>query len=265
MNRIQENLYLLNENEKTILSYIDNHGSQVSRMNIQELADAVYVSTATIVRLCKKLGLSGFNDLKYEIRQSILAQEEHGDTSLDLKGILSRSLSAMRQMEEQVNTPGFEQVIHRLCGEGNLFLFARGLTYMPMNYMYNMLLSVDRNCILYMDPPLMYNATTQMDSGDMAVIASSGGVTKEVVKAAEMVKDSGAFLAVLSSTEETPLRELADACFLCPSPKRRFHDVDLNSRMPIAFMTELILNSYLARLNLNPPMDPRVYVDLKNW
>ena len=261
----QEHLALLNENEKTILSYIDSHGSQVSRMSIQQLADAVFVSTATIVRLCKKLELNGFNDLKYGIRQSIWADHEHADTSLDFKGILSGSLLALRQMEKQVDSPQFEEVISRLGSDGNLFLFARGLTYMPMNYMYNMLLSVDRNCILYIDPPLMYNATMQMEEGDMAVIATSGGATKEVIKAAGMVRDSGAFLAVLSSTEETPLKELADAFFLCPSPKRRFHDVDINSRMPIAFMTELILNSYFARLNLNPPVDPKVYVDLKNW
>lgn len=261
----QEYLSSLNENEKAILSYIDGNLRKVAHMNIQELADAVFVSTATIVRLCKKLDLNGFNDLKYEIRQSFSAETERSDSSLDFKGILSGSLSVLKQIVKDTDTVQFQRVIDYLCSDGNLFLFARGLTYMPMNYMYNMLLSVDRDCILYIDPPLMYNATMQMDKGDMAVIASSGGTTKEVVKAAEMVKSSGAFLTVLSSSKETPLKELADAFFLCPSPKRRFHEVDINSRMPIAFMTELILNSYFARLNLNPPGDPRIYVDLKNW
>lgn len=261
----QELLSSLNENEKAILAYIDKHSAQVAKMNIQELSDAVFVSAATIVRLCKKLELNGFNDLKYGIRQTLLHGTAAPDTSLDFKGILSGSLSTLRHMMKDIDTVQFENVIELLCGSGNLFLFARGLTYMPMNYMYNMLLSVDRDCILYIDPPLMYSAALQMEKGDMAVIASSGGSTKEVRKAASMVKDSGAFLAVLSSSEKTPLKELADAFFFCPSSKRRFHEVDINSRMTIAFMTELILDSYFARLNFNPPGDPKVYVDLKNW
>lgn len=265
MNIDPELFSCLSNSEREVLDYIRDHPEQVPKMSIQELAQASYVSAATIMRLCKKLNLNGFNDLKYGMRQEFLSQRRSSDSSLRFHGLLSGNLGQLRQMTENLDLSLLEEVTDLLCGDGNVFLFARGLSYMPMNYMYNVLLSVDRNCILYIDPPLMYNAALQMDQGDMAIIASSGGATPEVIKAAGMVKDSGASLVVLSSSNVTPLKDQADYFFHCPAENRRFHNVDIKSRFSITFMIELILNSYLGRMNLNPPSDPKVYVDQKNW
>lgn len=255
----------LSNSERQVLDYVRDHADAIASMNIQQLAEAAFVSTATIIRLCKKLNLTGYNDLKYGIRQNIGRKKHEADTSIRFQGLLSGRLKELRQMTDQLSLPMLDEVTDLLCGDGNVFLFARGLSYMPFNYMYNVLLSVDRPCILYIDPPLMYNAALQMDEGDIAFIASSGGATKEVVKAAEMIKESRAALAVLSSSPDTVLKEYADYFFYCPAQNRWFHDLDIKSRFTIAYMTELILNSYLNRMNLNPPSDPKVYVNLKNW
>lgn len=241
----------LSNSEREVLDYVRDHPDTISSMSIQDLADRVFVSPTTIIRLCKKLDLNGFNDLKYGIRQKLVRQKHASDASLDFHGLLSGRLSEVRQMVEALDISQLDAVTDLFCKDGNIFLFARGLSYMPMNYMYNVLLSVDRNCILYIDPPLMYNAALQMDQGDTAIIATSGGATREVLKAAEMVKDSQASLVVLSSSIDTPLCGYADYFFHCPSKNRHFHDIDIKSRFTIAFVIELILNNYLAKMNLN--------------
>ena len=50
--------------EKEIAKYILNHGEEVLTMSVKELAKKTYTSPATIVRLCKKIGLEGYNDFK---------------------------------------------------------------------------------------------------------------------------------------------------------------------------------------------------------
>lgn len=52
----------LSANELTILEYIYTHYEEVIHMNIRQLSDAVSFSSATILRFCKKLGLSGFRN-----------------------------------------------------------------------------------------------------------------------------------------------------------------------------------------------------------
>ena len=54
----------LSANELAILEYIYENHEDVVHMSIRELSQAVSYSSATILRFCKKLGLSGFSELK---------------------------------------------------------------------------------------------------------------------------------------------------------------------------------------------------------
>ena len=61
----------LSHNERIIADYILEHPDQVLKMNTKQLKEACFVSTATIYRLCEKLKLSGFSELKVRISHSL--------------------------------------------------------------------------------------------------------------------------------------------------------------------------------------------------
>ncbi len=62
----------LTGNELNILKYIYGHADDIRHMSIQELASQVSYSSATVLRFCKKLGYSGFAELKYVLHQELL-------------------------------------------------------------------------------------------------------------------------------------------------------------------------------------------------
>lgn len=66
----------LNETEAHVYNYVLNNKEKVLEESIRELAHDTHVSTATIVRFCKKLGCEGFLELKYKLKESI-TEEEH--------------------------------------------------------------------------------------------------------------------------------------------------------------------------------------------
>ncbi len=51
-------------NEKKIATYICEHPAEVVTMNAETLAKKIYVSTASVYRLCDKLHVGGFSELK---------------------------------------------------------------------------------------------------------------------------------------------------------------------------------------------------------
>ncbi len=59
----------LTSNEKDLLNYINSNKFQIYKMSIHEFAQSTYVSTATVLRLCKKLGFNGFNELKFNLKK----------------------------------------------------------------------------------------------------------------------------------------------------------------------------------------------------
>lgn len=65
----------LNETEAHIYNYVMQNKEKVLEESIRELANVVHVSTATIVRFCKKLGCEGFMEFKYKLKDSISDEE----------------------------------------------------------------------------------------------------------------------------------------------------------------------------------------------
>lgn len=65
----------LNETEAHIYNYVLQNKEKVLEESIRELANVVHVSTATIVRFCKKLGCEGFMEFKYKLKDSISDEE----------------------------------------------------------------------------------------------------------------------------------------------------------------------------------------------
>lgn len=51
--------------EKYLVDYILGNPDDILQKNINELAQLSYTSTATVSRLCKKLGFKGYKDFKY--------------------------------------------------------------------------------------------------------------------------------------------------------------------------------------------------------
>ncbi|BDR57749.1 MurR/RpiR family transcriptional regulator [Xylocopilactobacillus apicola] len=56
--------YQLSTNETNVLKYL-NQNKDKSNLNIREVAKATYTSPASIIAMCKKMGLSGYSELIY--------------------------------------------------------------------------------------------------------------------------------------------------------------------------------------------------------
>ena len=70
----------LNETEAQVYNYIMMNKDKVMNASIRELARDTHVSTATVIRFCKKMGCSGFLESKYKLKdhkhtQSINAKQ----------------------------------------------------------------------------------------------------------------------------------------------------------------------------------------------
>lgn len=71
LEKIINNITNFTDSEKKIIEYILNDKCEIIKMSSFRLAEITYTSPATITRLSKKLGCSGFNELKHLINNEI--------------------------------------------------------------------------------------------------------------------------------------------------------------------------------------------------
>jgi DNA-binding MurR/RpiR family transcriptional regulator len=65
----------LSDSERYLLEYIVKNIERIPNMSIVKLSEEANVSTATIVRLMKKIGHDGFTSFKYNIKDNMKSQE----------------------------------------------------------------------------------------------------------------------------------------------------------------------------------------------
>lgn len=69
----------LNETETYVYNYVVKNTKKVLDESIRELANNTHVSTATIMRFCKKMGCEGFTELEYRLKENVEIQETKED------------------------------------------------------------------------------------------------------------------------------------------------------------------------------------------
>ena len=91
---VMKNKEGFNETDKAIVSYLLQYPEAASKLSLMELAQKMYVSKSAIFRLSKKLGLSGFSELKFELSEltSKRAQREKYAQGLDFDANLQKIL-----------------------------------------------------------------------------------------------------------------------------------------------------------------------------
>lgn len=74
--RIAEHTPQLNKNDNELLSYCIRNHTEIANLKVTELADRLFISPASVVRFCKKLGFSGYSDFKASLRMDLFEPEE---------------------------------------------------------------------------------------------------------------------------------------------------------------------------------------------
>ena len=71
-----EQIKRFNDGDMLIYNYIMKNLKKVPYMTIRELADAVYVSTSTIMRFCKKLDCEGYSEFRVQFKMYLEENKE---------------------------------------------------------------------------------------------------------------------------------------------------------------------------------------------
>ena len=67
---------LLSEDERKVITSITAHIERgEKRVGIQQIAAENYLSTASIVKMCKRLGFDGYSELYYHLSRQLAASE----------------------------------------------------------------------------------------------------------------------------------------------------------------------------------------------
>lgn len=108
------------ETEKEILNYMLDNQLTVESMTISSLAAAAHVSKSSVIRLTKKLGFSGYSELKYFLKSS------KDNPNNNLYDVLANQRKDLEDTKKYLDQLDFEPFIHLLANANIVYCYGTG-------------------------------------------------------------------------------------------------------------------------------------------
>src|SRR5690625_7975384 len=74
--RIEATLPKLRGAEKKVVRFIEKNVGEIIHLSITEVAERSQTSESSVVRLCKRLGYKGFQDMKIHFAKEVISPEQ---------------------------------------------------------------------------------------------------------------------------------------------------------------------------------------------
>ena len=249
----------LSETERKVADYILAHPNEVIYLSITDMAANCGVSDATVVRLCKRLRMHGYQELKVSLAQDIVSPIERiheAVTESDSCGevmakVFNTTIQALQYTSRIVNRQQLELAVDTLEKARRVVILGMGNSAAVAKDMQHKLLRLGLNATAFDDNHMSRIVCTYIDQGDACVCISHSGSSRDVVDAAKMAHDNGAVVISMTGVGRSPLSEMADIRLETASQEAQYHILALASRIAQYALIDSIYTSLAIKRREN--------------
>lgn len=194
---------------------------EVLYFSITELADAADSSEASVMRFCRELGFSGFQDFKLELAKELAtAPPAPANQNADaVQTLVETAVQALRETEQLVDRDALGRAAQRVLQASQVNVFGVAASSVTAEYLEYKLIRVGIRARALSDPHLATMLAATADPSVVYVIVSSSGSTTDTVNVARRARQSGAFVIGLTNRSKSPLVTTCDLVLVASWPE----------------------------------------------
>ena len=243
--RIENSLPNLRNSERTVAEDIRGNPRGIIDLSVAALADACGVSDPTVVRAYKKLGFSGYEDLKLTLAQATVSPDEiiHEEISAEdsvqavRDKVFQSAVLALQFTRDMLEPETLAAAAQLLMNARKIVIFGLGGSAPVAMDLHHKLLRLGLNAAVYTDPHLQVIACNYLDERDAVFAVSHSGSSRCVVDSTQTAKHRGAKVISLS--------KLADISLNTNSKETKYRVVSIASRVAALTIADSIY-TYIA-------------------
>lgn len=232
-----EVLQSFNHLEMLVCTYVMEHKAEVQYMTIRELADAVHVSTSTVIRFCKKTGCDGYAEFRVQFKMFLKEEKENkrkldSDSNLDELAYFFRTVSSTRYGEI------LSQAVAVIGKAKQLIFIGIGTSGILGKYGARYFSNLGKYSQFIEDP--YYPIAKDMD--DTVVVAlSESGETQEVVKLATRFKEHNCRILSITNGGSNTLAKMSDCNLAYYVSEHLVRDeYNITTQVPVVYLLETL-------------------------
>ncbi len=243
----------LSPTERFLLEYIHQNIDEIATMSIVTLSERATVSTATIVRLMKKIGYDGYTSFKYRLMQNekmVDYDDQLRDIDVDIKKAIKKNEEEVFRTIQLQSIGQIEDIVQKMHDAKKIYIFGRGFSEMIAKEMMIKLQLTDKSCESHDDPNIIRIKSQKIKSNELAIFISLSGETKELVEACQNLRMRQVTTISLTTNLDSSLSNLSDITLLgYKSDQSLFPEYEVRSRLSLNVIARILLDAYVIRTN----------------
>ncbi len=229
----------MGHSEKKIADWITANFQEIIGLSISELAIKCECGEATIVRFSRRLGLSGYQDLKLKIAQESantvsggILGIESSDRCYDIFNKRIRDIAiALENTKTVLNADEIEKAANIIKDAKRIVIFGLGNSASVAVDAQHKFLRAGLDAIAYCDNHMQAIAASHLHKGDVAIGVSHSGSSIDVVDALKTARETGATTICITNFGESPINEYSDVILNTRSDETKYSILAMSSRI----------------------------------
>ncbi|MCF6459850.1 MurR/RpiR family transcriptional regulator [Clostridium sp. Cult3] len=240
--KMKQGMNSFRPSEQKIAKYIIDNPKEAGELSVMEMAKMSDTSVASVIRLCKTLGLKGYQDLKIAIsigamedrkKDKVLHEEINADDSpkIILDKMAAGSIQAIEETREVLSIPNLEAAIDAIDKANSIHVFSVGassIVGLDAQYKFS---RINMPTFMYFDHHIQITSAVHLTKKDVAIGISHSGRTKEVIDVLKIAKDRNATTIAITQYGKSPIQEVSDIVLYTASVENNFRSGAMASRM----------------------------------
>ena len=240
--KINAQIPSLTKSEQRVALYIAKNPQTAIFQSSSELADCSNTSEATVVRACKSLGFSSYQEFKVLLAQSIanpeqvvygaIHIEDNAPVSTIVDSVFDSTVQTLRLTQGALDVRTLEQAADLLCHARRVFILGLGGSHAMAIDLQHKLLRLGIDAVYQSDLHMQrISIANHVGPEDVVFAISHSGSSKDVVDNTAIAKKANAKIITLTGTMKSPLSSYADIPLYTLSDETKHSIASVSSRL----------------------------------
>ncbi|HUW87286.1 MAG TPA: MurR/RpiR family transcriptional regulator [Candidatus Paceibacterota bacterium] len=226
--------------EASACNFITNNAELVIKSPLHVVAEASGTSEATIIRLCRKVDLSGFQELRLALARDHKSHQIdaiHEDVALDdepsvmLNKVFAGFVNTLNDTLKIIDAAQFQSIIDVISSAKSISFFGLGASGSVAQNAYYRFMRLGVPCYVLTDSSGQLSRVSMLGEGDVVVVISHSGRSRDVIFAVEKARERGAICVAVTQYGQQPLVKASDFVLFTSSTETVFRTEAMASRV----------------------------------
>lgn len=242
----------LTKSEKRVADFILKKTEAILYYSITDLSEEAYVSEATVLRFCRRIGMKGYQDFKLTLAKGLVETGNQDKSSKNsahkyVDIICDNTINAVRNMSMLVDRDDLELVVDKIDKAKTIYFFGVGTSGLTALDAKNRFIRIGKKVDAVVDPHIQSMVAATLTEDDLVVGVSISGSNRDTISSLEIAKANGATIIALTYYLRSPITKLADIVLPAGEKESPLEGGSLSAKIAQLYIIDLLCTGLVIK------------------